>query len=72
MSNKSQITRRTLLGMGGAAAAAYPFRAFAEPPQAPATGTLKVEKNVVVGKAGDKDLLADVYHPPAGAKSAWR
>lgn len=66
MSNQSQITRRTLLGMGSAAAAAYSLRAFAEPPQAPATSTLKVEKDVVVGKAGDKDLLADVYRPPAG------
>ena len=71
MSNKLQISRRTLLGIGGAVAAAYPFSnpfaAFAKP-QAAGAGALKIDKDVVVGKAGDKDLRVDVYRPPAGAE----
>lgn len=34
--------------------------------QAPDTGNLRVEKDVVFGKGGSKDLTLDVYRPPAG------
>jgi len=29
-------------------------------------GELRVERDIVFGKGGDKDLLLDVYHPPEG------
>src|SRR5579863_4826686 len=68
MSDKPQITRRTLLGMGGAAALAYPLRALAASPETPDAAPLKIDKNIVAGKAGDADLHVDIYHPPAGAE----
>jgi acetyl esterase/lipase len=68
MSHKPQITRRTLLGMGGAAALAYPLGALAASPETPDAAPLKVDKNIVVGKGGHADLHVDIYHPPAGAE----
>ena len=68
MSDKPQITRRTLLGMGGAAALAYPLGASAASPETPDAAPLKVDKNIVAGKAGDTDLHVDIYHPPAGSE----
>ena len=29
-------------------------------------GDLRVERDIVFGKGGDKELLLDVYHPPEG------
>lgn len=37
--------------------------------QAPDTGNLRVEKDIVFGKGGDKDLTLDVYRPPDGVAS---
>ena len=72
MSDEKQISRRTLLGMGGAAAIGsaaalgYPLRALAV--DAPDASAVKVDKDVVVGKAGAADLKVDIYHPPAGTE----
>jgi len=73
MSNEMQISRRTLLGVGGAAAAlgsaaalGYPLRAVAAEDEPKAA--VRIEKDVVVGKAGSTDLKVDIYHPPAGAE----
>src|SRR5689334_13198985 len=68
MSKRSYITRRALLGMGAAAAIATPLRAFSAAQQKSATALLKVEKDVVVGKAGDADLHCDLYRPPGGTE----
>ena len=38
-------------------------------PPAPDTGNLRVEKDIVFGKGGHKDLTLDVYRPPAGVTS---
>jgi len=54
--------------MGAAAAMGTPLRAFADPLQVSTTVPVKVEKDVVVGKAGDADLHCDVYRPPAGSE----
>ena len=36
---------------------------------APDTGNLRVEKDIVFGKGGAKDLTLDVYRPPTGVTS---
>jgi len=72
MSDEMQISRRMLLGMGGAAAIGsaaalgYPLRALAV--DAPDASAVKVDKDIVVGKAGAADLKVDIYHPPAGTE----
>jgi acetyl esterase/lipase len=68
MSNRSQLARRTFLGVGGAAIVGSSLDAFAKLAPSPATADLKIEKDVVIGKAGDTNLRADVYRPPAGAE----
>ena len=75
MPDSSSLLRRTFLGIGGAAAAVHASRAFAFAPQSAAASAagsaatgIKVEKNVVVGKAGDTDLHCDIYRPPAGTE----
>src|SRR5260370_15255096 len=68
MADNAYTTRRALLGMGAAAAMGPPLRAFADPLQVSTTVPVKVEKDVVVGKAGDADLHCDVYRPPAGSE----
>mgnify|MGYP003345861890 CR=1 FL=1 len=37
--------------------------------RAPDTGNLRVEKDIVFGKGGDKDLTLDVYRPPQNVAS---
>jgi acetyl esterase/lipase len=68
MADKAHITRRALLGTGAAAAVASSLRAFVAPAQTAATAAVKVEKDVVVGKAGGTDIRCDVYRPPAGTE----
>ena len=68
MSNETQITRRMLLGVGGAAALGYPLRGWAGPLDAPNASAVKVEKDVVIGKGGNTDLHVDIYRPPAGTE----
>jgi acetyl esterase/lipase len=36
------------------------------PPPPPDIGNLRAEKDIVFGKAGDRDMTLDVYHPPEG------
>jgi acetyl esterase/lipase len=68
MSDTPQITRRTLLGIGGAAALASPLATFARSPQTANAAAIKVEKDVVVGKGGDTDIRCDIYRPPPGTE----
>jgi len=68
MSNESQMTRRMLLGIGGAAALGYPMRGWAAPLDVPNAAAVKVEKDVVIGKGGNTDLHVDIYRPPAGTE----
>jgi acetyl esterase/lipase len=76
MTDNLNVTRRTLLAMGGTAAFAAPLATFAgaapsavpAAPQAGDAGGIKVEKDIVVGKGGDTDLHVDVYHPSAGTE----
>jgi acetyl esterase/lipase len=68
MSNELKMTRRTLLGVGGAAAVGYPLLGFAGPVDPPNAGGVKVEKGVVYGKGGGADLHCDIYRPPAGTE----
>jgi acetyl esterase/lipase len=57
--------------MSGALAAAPALSALSlqAQGQAPDTGNLRVEKDIVFGKVGAKDLTLDVYRPPAGVTS---
>jgi acetyl esterase/lipase len=64
------LTRRGFIKASGvlAAAPALPAALQAQgPPVDP--GNLRVEKDVVFGKGGGKDLTLDVYRPPAGVTS---
>jgi acetyl esterase/lipase len=57
--------------MSGALAAAPALSALSLQAQGPApdTGNLRVEKDIVFGKGGAKDLTLDIYRPPAGVTS---
>jgi acetyl esterase/lipase len=57
--------------VSGALAAAPALTAIAANAQGPTpdTGNLRVEKDIVFGKAGDKELTLDVYRPPTGVTS---
>jgi acetyl esterase/lipase len=75
MSKEMEISRRALLGMGGAAALGgaavlgSPLRAFADIATGmPDASSVKVEKDVVVGKAGAGDLKVDIYRPPSSTE----
>ena len=63
----ARLTRRGFVKVSGVLAApaltAFSLRAQG---QAPDTGNLRVEKDIVFGKGGGKDLTLDVYQPPAG------
>lgn len=37
-------------------------------PAPPDIGDLRAERDIVFGRAGDKDMTLDVYHPPAGVE----
>src|SRR5215471_509574 len=68
----AQLTRRRFVKASGALAAAAPaYSVLSLRAQAPApdTGNLRVEKDIVFGKGGTKDLTLDVYRPPAGVAS---
>src|SRR5215470_8506401 len=68
----TQLTRRDFVKASGALAAAAPaFNVLSLQAQGPApdTGNLRVEKDIVFGKGGTKDLTLDVYRPPAGGVS---
>ena len=67
----ARLTRRGFVRVSGALAAAPALTAIAANAQGPApdTGNLRVEKDIVFGKAGDKELTLDVYRPPTGVTS---
>src|SRR5262245_18700341 len=70
----ARLTRRGFVKASGALAAAPALSTLsalslqAQGP-APDTGNLRVEKDIVFGKGGAKDLTLDVYRPPAGVTS---
>src|SRR4029077_1905825 len=65
------FTRRGFIKASGVLAAvpALPAALQAQGPPAPDTGNLRVEKDIVFGKGGNKDLTLDVYRPPVGVTS---
>jgi acetyl esterase/lipase len=68
----ARLTRRGFVKTSGALAALPALTALslrAQGPPAPDTGNLRVEKDIVFGKGGTKDLTLDVYRPPAGVTS---
>jgi acetyl esterase/lipase len=68
----ARLTRRGFVKTSGALAALPALTALslrAQGPPAPDTGNLRVEKDIVFGKGGDKDLTLDVYRPPTGVTS---
>src|SRR5499427_8727964 len=67
----ARLTRRGFVKASGALAAAPALTALSLQAQGPApdTGDLRVEKDIVFGKGGTKDLTLDVYRPPAGVAS---
>ncbi len=73
MSDEMQLPGRTLspawsgaAAIGSAVALGNPLRALAV--DGPDASAVKVDKDVVVGKAGAGDLKVDIYHPPAGTE----
>jgi acetyl esterase/lipase len=68
----ARITRRGFVKASGAIAAAAPaLGVLSLRAQGPAVdpGNLRVEKDIVFGKGGTKDLTLDVYRPPTGVTS---
>ena len=67
----ARLTRRGFVKASSVLAVAPTLTALAAHAQAPApdTGTLRVEKDVVFGKGGTKDLTLDVYRPAANVTS---
>src|SRR5262252_8776325 len=66
------LTRRGFVKASASALAAAPaLTALSLQAQrgAPDTGNLRVEKDIVFGKGGTKDLTLDVYRPPVGVTS---
>ena len=66
-----RLTRRGFIQASGVLAAAPALRALPLHAQGPAVdpGNLRVEKDIVFGKGGTKDLTLDVYRPPTGVTS---
>jgi acetyl esterase/lipase len=69
----ARITRRDIIKVSSALAAAPALMAITARAQPPAggpppvdIGKLRAEKDIVFGKAGDMNLTLDVYRPPAG------
>jgi acetyl esterase/lipase len=67
----ARLTRRGFVKASGALAAGPALAALSLQAQGPApdTGNLRVEKDIVFGKGGSKDLTLDVYRPPTGVTS---
>jgi acetyl esterase/lipase len=67
----ARLTRRGFVKASAALAAAPTLTALSLQAQGqpPDTGNLRVEKDIVFGKGGDKDLTLDVYRPPTGVTS---
>jgi acetyl esterase/lipase len=67
----ARLTRRGFVKASGALAVVPALTALSlrAQGQAPDTGNLRVEKDIVFGKGGDKDLTLDVYRPPQGVTS---
>jgi len=66
-----RLTRRGFIQASGLLAAAPALKALPLQAQGPAVdpGNLRVEKDIVFGKGGSKDLTLDVYRPPTGVTS---
>jgi len=67
----ARLTRRGFVKASAALAAGPAFAALPAQAQGPApdTGNLRVEKDIVFGRGGSKDLTLDVYRPPEGVTS---
>src|SRR4030095_16927009 len=65
----SRLTRRGFVTGALAAAPALSALSLRAQGKAPDTGNLRVEKDVVFGKGGAKDLTLDIYRPPTGVTS---
>jgi acetyl esterase/lipase len=67
----ARLTRRGFVKASGVLAAAPALTALSARAQgqAPDTGNLRVEKDIVFAKGGGKDLTLDVYRPPDGVTS---
>ena len=67
----AKFTRRGFIKASGVLAAVpvLPAPLQAQGPPAPDTGNLRVEKDIVFGKGGTKDLTLDVYRPPVSVTS---
>ncbi len=67
----ARLTRRGFIQASGVLAAAPALTALPLQAQGPAVdpGNLRVEKDIVFGKGGSKDLTLDVYRPPTGVAS---
>src|SRR6185436_19415250 len=70
--NMARVGRRGFVQASSALAAAPVLAAIgvqAQGPAAPDMGNLRVEKDIVFGKGGAKELTLDVYRPPTSVTS---
>ena len=68
----AQLTRRGFVKVSGTLAVAPALTALSLRAQGPPPadiGNLRLEKDIVFGKGGSKDLTLDVYQPPTGVTS---
>jgi acetyl esterase/lipase len=67
----ARLTRRGFIQASGILAAAPALTALPLQAQGPAVdpGNLRIEKDIVFGRGGSKDLTLDVYRPPVGVTS---
>jgi acetyl esterase/lipase len=68
----AELTRRGFVKVSGTLAVAPALTALSLQAQGPPPadiGNLRLEKDIVFGKGGSKDLTLDVYQPPAGVAS---
>jgi acetyl esterase/lipase len=62
----ARLTRRGFVKATGAVAATPAIAAVSTQARAQTSEDIRVDADIVFGKAGDMELLLDVYHPPAG------
>ncbi|HXD72641.1 MAG TPA: alpha/beta hydrolase [Vicinamibacterales bacterium] len=67
----AKLTRRGFIQASGVLAAAPALTSLPLQAQGPQVdpGNLRVEKDIVFGKGGSKDLTLDIYRPPSGVTS---
>lgn len=65
----AEVSRRRFVQAAAAAAAVPSIAAVSAGARAQSTAEPRIERDIVFGRGGEKNLLLDVYHPPEGVPS---